>query len=172
MFVFGADNLTFDKNNYLHVQIYYSGFLEILNPRLYNQNKNTNGFIFLFWIFNCPRCDNSAQLCSEGINSFAKSIKLSLVVSSTLILLDLQSQLRKLLRKEWKLQNVKTTFLLLSYKSAPLENRYALAELLMERRVKSTVSVTIEQLYTDFALSQRSSRNRKKIKNGNEEGFL
>lgn len=37
-------------------------------------------------------------------------------------------------------------FLLLSYKSAPLENRYGLAELLMERRVKITVSVTIEQL--------------------------
>lgn len=159
MFVFGADNLTFDKNNYLHVQIYFSGFLEILSPCLYNQNKNKNGFIFLFWISNCPRCDNSTKLCSEGINSFAKSIKLSLVVSSTLILLDLQSQLWKL-RKEWKLQNVKTTFLLLSYKSAQLENRYALAELLMERRVKGTVSVTIEQLYTDFALSQRSSKER------------
>lgn len=126
----------------------------------------------LFWISNCPRCDNSTQLCSEGINSFAKSIKLSLVVSSTFILLDLQSQLCKLLRKERKLQNVKTTFLLPSYQSAPLENRYALAELLMERIVKSTVSVTIEQLYTDFALPQRSSRNRKKIKNGNEEGVL
>lgn len=67
---------------------------------------------------------------------------------------------------------MKTTFELLSYKSAPLENRYALVELLMERRVKSAVSVTIEKLYTNFAPSQRSSRNRKKIKNGNEEGFL
>lgn len=149
--VVGADLFAFDKKNYLVVQDYFSRYLEIVGPL----STITSRIIIaslkkIFSRFGVPhrlRCDNGTQLCSEEIKSFAKIMGFEIVTSSPKyprsngLAESAVETAKKILSKCEDMD-----YGLLSYRSAPLENGYSPAELLMGRRVRSTVPITMENL--------------------------
>ncbi|CAB0019152.1 unnamed protein product [Nesidiocoris tenuis] len=147
----GLDLFSFNQQNYLALQDYYSRYLEIVGPlRSITSSVIVKAVKKIFSRFGFPhtvRCDNGTQLCSEEMKRFANESGFEIVTSSPRYPRSnglAESAVDTAKRILSKCEDVDMG--LLSYRTAPLENGYSPAELLMGRKLRGLVPIKPENL--------------------------
>ena len=150
-----TDLFEFQKSQYLLVIDYYSRFIEI--PKL-STTTSTNVITNLKSIFSrhgvpeTVRSDNGPQYSSEQFAEFANQYGFSNITSSPKYPQSNRAAeravrtIKDLLKKNKKMQNSDMYMEILAYRSTLLENGLSPAELLMGRKLRTSVPVELQQL--------------------------
>lgn len=174
--VVGADLMAFERRNYLVIQDYFSRYLEIVGPLTSITSRIIiTSFKKIFSRFGVPhrlRCDNGTQLCSEEIKKFAKNLGFEIVTSSPKYPRSngfAESAVDTAKRILSKCEDMDIG--LLSYRAAPLENGYSPAELLLGRKIRTTVPVAMKNLRPSLPNYDTLQADEKRIRMGMKRRF-
>ena len=165
--VLGADIFEFQKIRYLLVIDYYSRFIEIEKLPSITSSCIISVLKKMFsrhGICDVLRCDNGTQLVSELMKSFSHDYGFKIVTSSPHYPQSNGEAERAIRTVKNILAKEKDFSLgLLSYNSSPGATRFSPAELLMGRRLKTTLPVHPDALRTTF--NQHSEHRERDNKN-------
>ena len=169
-----TDLFEWQKSQYLLVVDYYSRFIEIAKL---SSTTSTNVISHLKSIFSqhgipeTVMSDNGPQYSSEQFAEFANQYEFSHITSSPKYPQSNGAAERAVrtiqdILKRSKMQNGDMYMAMLAYRSTPLENDLSPAELLMDRKLRTTVSVIPQQLNpklpNNSQLRQRENQQREK----------
>jgi transposase InsO family protein len=145
-----SDLFEHNKQSYLLVVDYYSRYNEI--ARLYSTSSNAviNHLKSIFARHRIPQTfisDNGPQYCGNASREFAKSYGFEHITSSPRYPQSNRLAERAVETVKHMLTKSEDPYLaLLAYRTTPLGNGYSLSELLMGRRLQSTLPIVSDEL--------------------------
>ncbi len=146
----GTDLFTLKNANYLLVVDYYSRFIEINKLSQTTSDSIINHLKSLFARHGIPEVvmsDNGPQFASSTFQEFADQYRFSHITSSPTFPQSNGEAERAVKTIKAMLKKESDPYMaLLAYRSTPLQNGYSPSELLMGRRLRTTVPVLPETL--------------------------
>lgn len=146
----GADLFQFDKSHYLVVVDYFSRYFEVAKLTSTTSEAVIEHFKSIFARHGIPevvRSDNGPQFVSEYFQKFSRTWGFSHITSSPRFPQSNGEAERAIRTIKGLLKKSSDPYLaLMAYRDAPLANGYSPAELLMGRKLRTTIPVVPSQL--------------------------
>ena len=145
----GTDLFEFKGSHYLLVIDYFSRYIEVVEVRSMTSVHIIKHLKAIFSRHGVPECvvsDNGTQYTSEEFNIFANEYGFKHVTSSPKYPKANGEAERAVKTVKTLLQKAKDPYLaLLSYRTTPLSNGFSSSQLLMSRRLRSNLPMSVEQ---------------------------
>ena len=163
------------KTDYLLVVDYYSRFIEIAKLTLTTAMGVISHLKSIFARHGIPEVvvsDNGPQYSSVVFEEFSKEYKFDHVTSSPKYPQANGEAERAVKTTKQLLEKNRDPYLaLLTYRSTPLENGYSPSELLMGRKLRTTLPIAPEQLKSSLPKESVVKEKERKLKKRNKRNF-
>lgn len=170
-----TDLFEWKKENYLLIVDYYSRFIEVARLKRTSAEEVIQHTKSIFARHGIPEVvisDNGPQYSADAYEQFAKDYQFQHITSSPYYPQSngeaerAVGTIKRLLNKE------KDPYLaILSYRSTPLQNGYTPSELLMNRKLRTTVPITREQRKPKVPDQQSLLAREEEIKRNQKKNF-
>ena len=171
----GTDLLEWRKETYLLIVDYYSRFIEIARLNRTTAEEVIRHTKSIFARHGVPEVvvsDNGPQYSSEAYARFAHQYEFEHITSSPLYPQSNGESERAVKTVKGLLRKEGDPYLaLLSYRATPLQNGFSPSELLMSRKLHTTVPVIREQLRPHVPDSDSLRERNEKIKSRQQSNF-
>ena len=171
----GTDLFEWRKNNFLLVVDYYSHFIEIARLTSTTAASVISHLKSIFSRHGIPETvmsDNGPQYSAAAFNSFAKEYGFTHVTSSPRYPQANGTAERAVKTVKQLLEKNEDPYMaMLVYRATPLENGYSPAELLMSRKLRTTLPVISEQLEPTLPNAKHVKEKEKQLKQRMKRNF-